>query len=256
MKTPAKKDRFFVLPTMALNLGQIVASHRVLIKADVVFQTTSNKEDKCVRLLSFYGNITISTEDITYMNNYDLSHLNIMLVEKHGYMRRLLRDVLRQLGIRDVRDCDNVTQAFEMFQERQADLVMTDWSPGLNGIELLKMLRDHDASPNPFVPVVVITANTEPRHIYTARDSGMTEFLAKPITAKRVYSRVCSVIEKRRMFISNEEFFGPDRRRLRKDSFGGENRRSNGNTNGPERRGLSTAAYAGRDRRTENAHAS
>ena len=189
------------------------------------------------------------------MQQYDLSHLNVMLVEKHGFMRRLLRDVLRQLGIRDVRDCDNVQHAYEMFQERQADLVMTDWAPGLNGLELLKRLRDNDTSPNPFVPVIVITANTESRHIYTARDSGMTEFLAKPITAKRVYSRVCSVIEKRRMFISNNEFFGPDRRRLRKDTYGGENRRAVGNTNGPERRGLSSVAYAGRDRREENARA-
>ncbi len=189
------------------------------------------------------------------MNGYDLSHLNVMLVEKHGYMRRLLRDVLRQLGIRQVRDCDNVQHAFEMFQEKQADLVLTDWAPGLDGIELLKILRDEDKSPNPFVPVIVITANTESRHIYIARDSGMTEFLAKPITAKRVYSRVCSVIEKRRMFISNEEFFGPDRRRLRKDAYDGQNRRMNGNANGPERRGLSSIAYAGRDRRGTNASA-
>lgn len=190
------------------------------------------------------------------MNNYDLSHINVLLVEKHGYMRRLLRDVLRQLGIREVRDCDNVEDAFDMFKERQADLVMTDWAPGLDGISLLKALRNTDLSPNAFVPVIVITANTESRHIYEARDSGMTEFLAKPITAKRVYSRVCSVIEKRRMFISNEEFFGPDRRRLRAENYSGENRRAQGNVNGPERRGLSNAPYAGRNRRGENARAS
>jgi two-component system, chemotaxis family, chemotaxis protein CheY len=190
------------------------------------------------------------------VKNYDLSHINVMLVEKHGYMRRLLRDVLRQLGIRSVRDCDNIEQAYEMFDETPADLVMTDWSPGLDGLYLVKQLRNTDTSPNPFVPVIVITANTETRHIYAARDSGMTEFLAKPITAKRVYSRVCSVIEKQRMFISNEEFFGPDRRRLRKDGFEGKNRRSRGNTDGPERRGYSSIAYAGRDRRNGNARVS
>ena len=100
------------------------------------------------------------------MNSYDLCHLEVMLVEKHGYMRRLLRDVLRQLGIRKVRDCDNVDVALEMFQENPADLVLTDWSPGLDGLELLKKLRQSDFSSNTFVPVVVITANTESRHIY------------------------------------------------------------------------------------------
>ena len=190
------------------------------------------------------------------MKNYDLSHLNVMLVEKHGYMRRLLRDVLRQLGIRDVRDCDNVKEALEMFTERPADLVMTDWAPGLNGIELLKELRHQDGSANPYVPVIVIPANTESRHIYTARDSGMTEFLAKPISASRVYSRVCSVIEKRRMFISNQKFFGPDRRRLYKESFSGENRRERGRMNGPERSDDSESAFFGTERRMENASVS
>jgi DNA-binding response OmpR family regulator len=190
------------------------------------------------------------------VNNYDLSHLNVILMEKHGYMRHLLREVLRQLGIRDVRDCDNIKEALEMFTERAADLVMTDWSPGLDGIELLKDLRNFERSPNPYVPVIVITANTESRHIYMARDSGMTEFLAKPISAKRVYSRVCAVIEKRRMFISNREFFGPDRRRLAKDSFSGQNRRTHGRMNGPERRDDSLGAFYGEERRGENASVS
>lgn len=188
------------------------------------------------------------------MNNYDLSHLNVMLVEKHGYMRRLLREVLHQLGIRDVRDCGNVEDAYEMFIERPADMVLSDWAPGLNGLELLQKFRDSDSSPNPYVPVIIITANTELRHIYTARDTGMTEFLAKPISAARVYSRVCSVIEKRRMFISNRQFFGPDRRRLLRDSFGGENRRTRGHINGPERRDASLGKFSGKERRTEQGH--
>lgn len=170
-------------------------------------------------------------------------------------MRRLLRDVLRQLGIRKVRDCDNVDIALKMFQETPADLVLTDWSPGLDGVGLLKKFRQSGLSSNPFVPVVVATANTESRHIYTAQGSGMTEFLAKPITATRVYTRICSVIEKRRMFISNNEFLGPGRRRLMKGVFDGENRRLDGNINGPERRGYTSIAYDGMNRQVENASA-
>jgi len=187
------------------------------------------------------------------VNSYDLSHLDVMLVEKHGDMRRLFRDVLCQLGLSKVRDCGNVGTALEMFQETPADLVLTDWSPGLDGVDLLRKLRQSGLSSNPFVPVVVVTANTESRHIYTARNSGMTEYLAKPITATRVYTRICSVIEKRRMFISNHDFFGPDRRRLMKDVFAGENRRLDGNVNGSERRGYTSMAYSRMTRRDENA---
>ena len=162
-------------------------------------------------------------------------------------MRRMLRDILRQLGIRDVRDSNKVEEAMEMFQERAPDLVMSDWAPGLDGLGFLKKLR-HDGA-NPYIPVILITANTESRHIYKALNTGMYEFLAKPITAARVYSRVCSVIEKRRMFISNEDFFGPDRRRARKSSFDGDNRRASGNINGPERRDGSETTHQGSNRR-------
>jgi two-component system, chemotaxis family, chemotaxis protein CheY len=182
------------------------------------------------------------------MKNYDISGINVLLVEKHAEMRRMIRDILRQFNIRDVRDCDKVVDALDMFKQTEFDLVITDWAPGLDGIELLKKLRQEDAA-NPFIPVVIISANTEARHIYEALDSGMTEFLAKPISATMLYSRICSVIEKRRMFISNEEFFGPDRRRLRKADYSGENRRSGGNVNGPERRDSSSKDYAGKDRR-------
>lgn len=159
------------------------------------------------------------------MNNYNLNRLNVLLVEKHAYMRHMLRDILRQLGIREVRECNNVKHALEMFEQSPPDLVITDWAPGLDGIELVKQLRQDDG-PNRFVPVIIISANTEARHIYQALDAGMTEFLAKPITAKQVYSRVRMVIEKRRIFISNEDFFGPDRRRMRKKIYNGDDRRS------------------------------
>jgi hypothetical protein len=54
------------------------------------------------------------------------------------------------------------------------------------------------------------------------------------------------------MFISNDEFFGPDRRRFMKNVFDGENRRLGGNVNGPERRGYKSIAYDGMNRRDEN----
>jgi len=182
------------------------------------------------------------------LREYDISTLNVLLVEKHAYMRRMFRDILRQYNIREVRDCDKVINALSIFKEGSFDLVITDWSPGLDGIKFLQTIRQEDGSDR-FVPVIVVTANTEAKHIYKALDSGMTEFLAKPISATKLYSRICSVIERRRMYISNNEFFGPDRRRVRKADYSEENRRIGGNANGPERRDHSSTDFVGQNRR-------
>jgi len=93
----------------------------------------------------------------------------------------------------------------------------------------MQMIRQEEQSKNPFVAIIVVTANTEIRHIMTARDAGMTEFLAKPISAGMIYSRICSIIERQRLFIRCQNFFGPDRRRRRME-IGGPDRRTHANS--------------------------
>ena len=181
------------------------------------------------------------------MSNYNLSRLNVILVEKHTNMRLLLRRVLEELGIKMVRDSRDPVAAFRMHLGEPADLVLTDWAPGLDGLGLLGQLRRGDDSPDPFVPVIVVTANTEMKHVIRARDMGMTEFLAKPISAKLLYSRIRSIIEKRRLFVKNNTFFGPDRRRRRME-LDGPDRRSHANFNGPERR-TNVIPFPGTERR-------
>ena len=73
----------------------------------------------------------------------------------------------------------------------------------------MQMLRQEKYLKNPFIPIIVVTANTEVRYIMTARDAGMTEFLAKPISASMIYSRICSIIEWQRLFIRCQDFFWP-----------------------------------------------
>ena len=79
---------------------------------------------------------------------------------------------------------------------------------------------------NPYVPVIVVTAHTEIHRVFMARDLGMTEFLAKPISAKLLYGRIRAVIENKRSFIKSADFFGPDRRR-KSVEFEGEDKRRN-----------------------------
>ncbi len=147
------------------------------------------------------------------VDGYDLHDIDVVVVEKHISMRRMLRGVLRELGIHRVRDTGDLDAAFDMMRDTPPDLILTDWSPELDGMNFLRRIRDVDISPDPFVPVIVVSANTGLEHICRARDLGMTEYLAKPVSAALIYSRIRSVIDHNRRFVHTNRFFGPDRRR-------------------------------------------
>ena len=179
--------------------------------------------------------------------HYDLRSLGVLMAEQNNHLRHVLRGILREFGVRNVRDTRNAERAFNMFIEESADLILTDWTPRLDGMDLLDKVRNSKNTPDPYVPVIVVTANSELRHVVRARDMGMTEFLAKPISAKLIYSRIRSVIESKRLFVRNRTFFGPDRRR-RRIGFDGPDRRHHQNR-APDRRGSNTAPFTGPERR-------
>ena len=149
------------------------------------------------------------------MKSYNLETLTILVLEKHELLRRLLTTVFTQFGVPTVYSTADPDQAFEIFCAMQPDIVLCDWTPDLDGMGFLYRVRHSTESPNPYVPVVVCTANTELRHVCIARDTGMTEFLAKPVSARIIYMRICNVIEHTRPYIRVRDFFGPDRRRRR-----------------------------------------
>ena len=93
------------------------------------------------------------------------------------------------------------------------DIVFIDWSPTYDGLRLLHRIRRDPESQNPFVPIIMLSAFTEKFRITKARDAGVNEFLAKPISPKSLYQRIASIIEKPRPFVRTTSFFGPCRRR-------------------------------------------
>lgn len=181
------------------------------------------------------------------LSHYNLQQLSVLLVESNELNRKMVADVLRTMGVRRLHECADPGEGFETLCAEPVDLVFTDWSPDLDGIDLLQRIRRDPRSPDRFVPVVVISANTELKHIYRARDAGMTEFLAKPFKARLIYSRICAIIERHRVFIRNSSFFGPDRRR-RRVRVEGPDRRTHANRAGVDRR-VGGGPYAGPERR-------
>jgi DNA-binding response OmpR family regulator len=163
------------------------------------------------------------------MKNFDLTQVSALVVEKHHPMRSMLRGILRELGLKNVDDVPTIELGFEEFNKKEPDLVLVDWAPNFDGIGLLHKIRTDPKSNDPFVPIIMVTAHSEVDRVIEARDAGMTEYLAKPVSAQKLYQRISSIVESKRQFIRISEFFGPDRRRQSMVHAGDERR---GNANG------------------------
>ena len=83
----------------------------------------------------------------------------------------------------------------------------------ITGIDLTELGRTSSKSPNPYIPVIMISVYSDEARVQMARDHGVTEFLAKPFTVERLMERLETVIENPRPFVRTDSYFGPERRR-------------------------------------------
>jgi len=84
------------------------------------------------------------------MKSYNLSGLNVLVIEQHSLIRDAIRGALEAMHVKKVRLASNVRKAFMMMQGDKPDLILTDWSPGLDGIELMDLIRKDRHSPRCF----------------------------------------------------------------------------------------------------------
>ena len=157
---------------------------------------------------------------------YDLSKLRILVVDDNRHMRAIVRTMLRGYGINRVYEAQNAEMALEVLKTKSADLVITDYAlSGIDGLELTQLLRQSKDSPNPFVPIVMLSSHTERKRIVAARETGVTEFLCKPMSARDLYYRIIECVARPRPFVRTKGFFGPDRRRTHANTYKGPERR-------------------------------
>lgn len=164
---------------------------------------------------------------------YNLSKLRVLVVDDSKNMRMLVKTILNAIGVSIVREAVDGQAALQELRGGPIDVAIVDWvMEPMDGLEFVRQVRTAEDSPNPFLPIIMMTGHTERHRIFRARDSGVTEFLAKPITAKQLLMRLTNIIENPRPFVRARGYFGPDRRR-----------RSEG-YQGPERRGTQKAEGA------------
>jgi CheY-like chemotaxis protein len=162
-------------------------------------------------------------------------HLHALVVEDNVHMRTLLRSLLHALGIKNVSEAADGDAGLREMRNHTPDLILTDLSMvPTDGIAFTRQVRTAANSPNPYVPIIMVTGHTERPRVEAARDAGVTEFLAKPISAKALYQRILNVIANPRPFIKTKTYFGPDRRRRKTKDFTGPWRRHDDTNEGVE----------------------
>lgn len=157
-----------------------------------------------------------------------MERLRMLIVDDNPHMIHITKTILRGFGAKDFQEAFTAEEAFALVKATPFDLIITDYAMApVDGCEFTKLLRTAPDSPNHFVPVVMLTAYADKATVEAARDAGVTEFCAKPITATDLYRKVCSVINSPRSFVRTSVYFGPDRRRRTDDGFKGAERREN-----------------------------
>lgn len=160
-----------------------------------------------------------------------LSDIEVLVVDDNAQMRLLVRCLLRAGGIFNVTEAETAQAAFQVMQAQRIDLVILDWkmSP-TDGLAFTRMVRWREDSPNPYAPIVMLTAHTEVSKVAAARDAGVTGFVKKPISARLLYARISSALTDTRLFIRSADFRGPDRRRGLSPNYAGPFRRESDRT--------------------------
>lgn len=163
------------------------------------------------------------------MIRIDFNRLRFLVIDDNAHMRRILRTLLHSFGTREVYEAEDGAAGLEAFTHIIPDIVITDWvMPIFDGLELAQMIRQPGANANPYVPIVMLTGHSDKKRVLAARDAGVTEFLAKPISAKALYQRIMNIVVNPRPFIRTASYFGPDRRRNVNLNYVGIERRKGG----------------------------
>jgi len=151
-----------------------------------------------------------------------LHSVNVLLVDDNQHMRAITSAILQSAGMRNIREVADGSAALDILREHPIDLAIVDFNMfPLDGVEFTRLVRNSPDSANPYLPIIMMTGHSERSRVTEARDAGVNEFVAKPITAKAVFDRIKAVILKPRAFIKSDAYFGPDRRRLRVQNYRG-----------------------------------
>ncbi len=121
--------------------------------------------------------------------------MKILIVDDFSTMRRIIKNLLRDLGFQNTAEADDGTTALPMLQGGSFDLLITDWNmPGMQGIDLLKHVRADQKLAT--LPVLMVTAEQKREQIVEAAQAGVNGYVVKPFTAQTLKEKLDKIFQR------------------------------------------------------------
>lgn len=122
-------------------------------------------------------------------------NMKILVVDDFSTMRRIIKNLLRDLGYNNTSEADDGQSALPMLQAGDFDFLITDWNmPGMTGIDLLKIVRADDKLAS--LPVLMVTAEQKREQIIEAAQAGVNGYIVKPFTAQVLKEKIDKIFER------------------------------------------------------------
>jgi two-component system chemotaxis response regulator CheY len=122
-------------------------------------------------------------------------NMKVLVVDDFSTMRRIVKNLLRDLGFTNIQEADDGNTALPMLQNGTFDFVVTDWNmPGMQGIDLLRAIRADSTLAH--IPVLLITAEAKKEQIVMAAQAGVNGYIVKPFTAGTLKTKLDKIFER------------------------------------------------------------
>ena len=141
--------------------------------------------------------------------------LCVLVVDDNQYMRKMVRNLLVNCGIKDIYEAGDGITALDTIRTVGPDVVVLDWEmPLLSGAELVRIVRSPGVFPMPDIPIIMLSGHGERWRVVEAARLGVNEYLVKPVSAKSLYDRLVSITLQPRPTVQLGDYYGPEPRKL------------------------------------------
>lgn len=121
--------------------------------------------------------------------------MNVLVVDDFSTMRRIVKNILRQLGFENILEADDGMRALDVLRSQSVDFIISDWNmPRLSGIELLKAVRTSEEWKD--LPFLMVTAEGQKENVIEAVKAKVSNYIVKPFTPETLAEKIKKIFEK------------------------------------------------------------
>lgn len=119
--------------------------------------------------------------------------MSILIVDDYKTMLRIIRNLLNQLGFRNIEEATDGGMAIEKLKEKKYDLIISDWNmEPVSGLDFLKFVRSNEDTKR--VPFIMVTAESKTENVIIAKKAGVSNYIVKPFNANVLKEKLTAVL--------------------------------------------------------------